>query len=596
MTGKPATAGLRIGRGRSLLRAGRVDEALRELGRAARLNPEDSRVRFWLGAALLRAGDFKNSTGELDRRLYEVPGDLEALALRAAAAAGCGDGPRARRDAAAVVAGSAPVGVRAGALALLGLLEAKEGNWESAREALGEAISTAPGERWLLVLRSCLSRRGGGESKGRASRALSLARAGRLTQAERSCRKALAEEPSSSALLALVEILLRRGRTREAFAALARERPRLPFSKDADELAARYRLSVLAADPAGAEENGEALLDVSRDFRHIEALSRPFFVGEFDFMRLPPSFLKTLFASFDRRAAERPRSPWPRYLRLALRALSGAAGGASSWDGDMAKLSRFPASRYGWMRGLTGQHRLITRRDYAGAELDFRAAAKASRPADWTALCFLGETLLCRRRARAGLAAFAAARRAAPPASRADALAWEGEMRLWLGRPAEALRILEEAIERGAIYAEGWKGGALVLLGKAQEALAALERAIARTPHDAESRTWKAEALLHLGRPRQALAEADRALARYRRYTGFHLLAVRGLARFALDDAAGPREAAQHIPKVVRDFVRAKEPRSRGRSPEAFARLLKGVLRLSRGVRRGSHETAVWTR
>lgn len=491
---------------------------------------------------------------------------------------------------AALMAG--PSQTRAAALALRGLVQARQGRKRTALRSFDLALKEAPEASWLLGLRRCVH--GNGEDE--ASQALRLAGSGRLAQAGRFCRASLSRNPFASVLLAWVEVFLRGGNCGRAFAVLSRQRPRLPPPAGPDELAAHYRLAVLDADVPGAERYGEALLGLSREFRHVETLTRPFFIGEFDFTCLPPAFLRRLFDAFDRGARERPRSPWPRFLRFALRHLSGATDGVAAPKADLEVLSRFPSKRYGWMRGLTGQHRLINQRDYAGAEKDFRAAAACSQPPDWTALCFLGETLLCRGRSREALKAFSAACRAAPAGSKADALAWEGEMRLWLGQPKRALDLLDEAVKQGAIYAEGWKGGALVLLGRYEEALSCLERAIERTPHDGESRTWRAEALLRSGQAREALAAADLALERYRRYTGFYLLAVRGLAQWALGQAEAPRQAARYIPRKTRDFVRARVPGSRGKTPRAFARLLEGALRLSRGVRRDRHELAIWMR
>ncbi len=403
-----------------------------------------------------------------------------------------------------------------------------------------------------------------------------------MGEAERAARAELVAAPGTAAVLVLVEVLLRRGRAGEAAAVLERERPRLPPPDGPDDLARRFRLAVLAADVPAAEAAGEALLDASRAFRHVEVLCRPFFGGEFDFMRLPAGFLDGLFSVLDARVKASPRAPWARFLRLALCALCGATGERDTREADCAALARVPP-RYGWMRGLTGQWRLINRRDYAAAERDFRAAAGACEPGDWTSWCFLGETLLCRGREKEAFAALAEARRVVPPGSAADVLAWEGELRLWLGQAAAARATLDKAIRLGAIYAEGWKAGALVLAGRHAEALACADRALARTPHDAESGGWKAEALLRLGRPAEALAETDRVIARYARYAGFHLHAVRGLARRALGDAEGPAEAAREIPAEVLAFVRERTPEARCSARSARRRARSPHPRLWRG-------------
>jgi tetratricopeptide (TPR) repeat protein len=90
---------------------------------------------------------------------------------------------------------------------------------------------------------------------------------------------------------------------------------------------------------------------------------------------------------------------------------------------------------------------------------------------------------------------------------------------LWkLGRTSEALRTLQEPLQRYPRASELWVSKALLLLdvGKRTEALAAAERAVQLAPRDYEAHQARQMALAASGRLQEALAEvqATRALAK----------------------------------------------------------------------------------
>lgn len=91
-----------------------------------------------------------------------------------------------------------------------------------------------------------------------------------------------------------------------------------------------------------------------------------------------------------------------------------------------------------------------------------------------------------------------------------------GAVRLKLGRPADALPLLEEALaqEPGNAETLGHCGTALAELGRTREALALFERALAADPRPAVLWTFRGHALRELGRPAEAAAAYKEAIAR----------------------------------------------------------------------------------
>ncbi|MBI5240075.1 MAG: tetratricopeptide repeat protein [Elusimicrobia bacterium] len=200
-----------------------------------------------------------------------------------------------------------------------------------------------------------------------------------------------------------------------------------------------------------------------------------------------------------------PRSPWPLFFQAALhlrRNRSGEAGALA------ARLARFPAKRYGWMRYVTGLACLLACR-YEDAVREFSAALE-SRPEDWKARCHLAEALLCRGRRDEAFVQFGRAETAAAKAGAApEVWAWRGEARLWLGEAAAALEDLDRAVEAGAKLALCWRGAARLLAGSPAAARRDLDRAIVPGSRDWEALLWRAELHRRAGRPGQARRDLE---------------------------------------------------------------------------------------
>lgn len=236
--------------------------------------------------------------------------------------------------------------------------------------------------------------------------------------------------------------------------------------------------------------------------------------------------------------------------------------------------------RYGWM-----QYGAAMKALFSGGfrrAIDSFGVALRRAPADWRGHGYLAEAHACVDEPALALRQMARAAAAAPPPERAQALAWQSELDLWLGDYETALARASRAAELGAPFAHGWKGAALLKLGRPAEAAAQLDRALAMYPHDDEARLWRAEARRELGRFEEALDD----LAGVTRQHGVWILINRALARRALGDEAGMRADFAALPEAVARRLLAAD----ARLPEA----LEAGLRLGRGFRRGEYGQAVW--
>jgi tetratricopeptide (TPR) repeat protein len=74
---------VRAFRGRALVSAGRLPEAVEELARAAALRPSSYYAHRWLGEALRRSGKLEEALAELNRAVRLAPGERWARASRA---------------------------------------------------------------------------------------------------------------------------------------------------------------------------------------------------------------------------------------------------------------------------------------------------------------------------------------------------------------------------------------------------------------------------------------------------------------------------------------------------------------------------------
>ncbi len=419
------------------------------------------------------------------------------------------------------------------------------------------------------------------------------AHAGRRREAEALLRRAAAELPGDpEPSFRLAELLQRRGRDDEAIALLA-ALPPLDGPGTPRSLADEFKRAFFALDFERAAAAGERLLDVASGPGRADPLRWPSLAEEWDLTWAGRRHHARALAALDALIATRKAAPWTLYYRAVFRRNMAARRWGRGWEkkaaADFAALKRFPAARYGWTRLEAAKERLLAR-DLRGALEGFRAAAAASEPPHWMALCHAGELLACLGKPEDAMKELARAVEAAPPPSKGDALAWRGEVLSWLGRWEEALPALRDGASRGAQYAHGWTGGALLKLGRAEEALPHLDRALAVSPEDAESRCWRAECLLALGRAKEAKAEAEAALEKGLDHRAVFPRVLRGLARLALGDRAGARaDAAALRPRV------AAEVRRRLKLKDGdFEGVLRGVLTLSRGARREGYPMRMW--
>lgn len=156
----------------------------------------------------------------------------------------------------------------------------------------------------------------------------------------------------------------------------------------------------------------------------------------------------------------------------------------------MEGLSLTDARRYGWMYYHLGRLRLFFGRT-AEAVGAFDAALK-SRPADWLALCIKAECLACLGNHGAASEIFKRAALANPHAVE-RIKAWEGEVLLWQGRYAEALKTIDGVLRGCPRFAYSWRAIANYKLGNREAALEDLETALDYDPLDLEALVFRAE-------------------------------------------------------------------------------------------------------
>jgi Flp pilus assembly protein TadD len=139
------------------------------------------------------------------------------------------------------------------------------------------------------------------------------------------------------------------------------------------------------------------------------------------------------------------------------------------------------------------------------------AATLREFPLDENACGLMAEALLCSGREDE---AFRLMRGKARSLRSPGFRAWLGQLLLFTGRYAGALRELGPGKGGASPMSRCWRGAALAALGRTGEALRELRAALAADPDDLEARIWLAEALLRSGRSAAAAEEAGKALAR----------------------------------------------------------------------------------
>ncbi len=301
----------------------------------------------------------------------------------------------------------------------------------------------------------------------------------------------------------------------------------------------------------------------------------------------------------------RPASPWAHYYLGTILSRCEAEGRSGRWYFEEA--ARYSPKRYGWIWLELCRRRLVDS-DFPGTLQAAKVAFEGvPAPENWRAHAYAGEANLCLGRRRQAWRSFGSAFRAAGR-SPGDALAWEGEARLWAGDYSGALRVLDRAVALDAPYAFCWRGAAKYKLGRHAEALQDLESGLRVYPRDLEALAWRGEIYRVLGEHEAALRDLN--LEPLNAYLGdapswrdrinqgrdgrwtWNLI-NRALVRWALKDAGGLREDFSRIEPQILDQVR----RGGGNSAAAMAAALKRVLGAARGCRRpDSYVNRSWMR
>lgn len=455
----------------------------------------------------------------------------------------------------------------------------RRGAYASAERLVAGGLAAAPRDSALLELSGLLH-----------------AQRGRLTQSARAYEKACALAGGSLApYFGFARTLTSMGQSRRMVAIMRRALRSAGRPPPGDVRAAveRFRLAFVACEFGAAADWGEKILSMTRDIEPLESLRWPVFVDEFDFAYGDAEFHSLALSALAREIRSRPRSPWGHYYRAIFHhSLADAAEPdprkSAAWAKlrreDLSRVEATARSRHAWMR-MERARQLLRSGDLRGAIPVFDAAAMSTTPHNWYSLCQIAEIYVCLgSRAQARLW-FKKARKAARERDLGCVLAWEGEMSLWTGDYARALRLENEALARGAQYAHGWRGAALLKLGRPCEALRSLDRAVAVSPHDLESMIWRAEALRALGRRALALSQAEKAVRAGGNFYASILLAV---LRLESGSARGVKREWARIPEPVRAAVE----RSCGRA--GIRAKILWILTKSRGVRRAGWELRAW--
>lgn len=479
------------------------------------------------------------------------------------------------------------------------------GRRKEAGKVLGLAAARFPGDGEVLLLLAQSMRSetaaaflldgllGRGASKStdpRVHQALGAAHesAGRPTAAVAAYRKACSLRPYRlTAFFQLARLLLVRDDGRGAARALAAAKRRSAVVEDAgiETLIDHFQISVCLLDNEGAARIGELILDQTRRFAHLEALSVPIKPG-YDGAAITPALRRYTdrgVAAAEVYARRHPDSAWGVFIVNLWRPHEAAPE-------ECRSLMALPASRYGWMRERAGSA-LLYRREFAEAIRQLSVARDFSEPRNWRCQCFLAEERFFQGDLNGALRAFRELKRW-PEAPRGEVLAWKAAILLWGGRYRQALKVLEALPkDEESPYALCWKGAALYKLGRYGPALAALDESLAGSPNDREARVWRAEALLRHGQARAALKAADEAVNLGGAADYAH--AVRGLSRAAAGDGAG----------LCADFLKVGKPLLEGAAralglagidPRDAAPILETVLEMSCGIRRSDLTYTVW--
>ncbi|MFA6317306.1 MAG: tetratricopeptide repeat protein [Elusimicrobiota bacterium] len=322
----------------------------------------------------------------------------------------------------------------------------------------------------------------------------------------------------------------------------------------------------------------EGILDGDPDAEIIEALMCPL---DADARELPPGLMYDLLTALKTKPRPRSMKPWADLMRVNLLERLTRTEDAFLATEALGKLP----GRYGWMRILRGIMLTRIRFAYKDAEAEFRPVLKTS-PRFWKTKAYIAEAALCQGEAARALKTMDGLISDLKGYEAAAALGWKGELRLWCGDYAGALKDLTESLRGGAHMSMCWRAACLYKLGKPDAALSELDAYLKKWDCDQEGLIWRGEIKRRQGRHKEALQDLDAAVRLRNSPLWAHI--NRALVHAALKDHDAMWADYYVLPVQVVSFFqwKCKIDIETDRSPEKVRRLLEAILDAGKGLRR----------
>ena len=387
------------------------------------------------------------------------------------------------------------------------------------------------------------------------------------------------------------EVFAAQGRLAEMRAVLKKALPMVARPAGLFDRLEKFKLLIALTRYSEAIAEAERILDEESSHRTIEILKFPW--NTVVFARPESRSALEIDRRILRGLISRGRAaPWAHYYLSQLTEKSDPEHIAS-----LKAVAKASPRRYGWMWRELAVLRL-EHYDYTGAIKAFRISAASTKPGLWRSHAFCAETYVFLGRPQKALLEFLRAVAAAPEGEKGEALAWMGELCLWLGRYRDALTLFDRAIPLGGLYAYCWRGAAKLKLGRTREALEDLDLGLKFLPRDREAYMWRGEARRIAGDYEGALEdlseEPHRGVSSSRwLWHDFN----RALVHAAMKNEAAMIADYDAIPAWVTGYLRRKLGLDPRRSPTVAerSRVLAAGLKLSRGYRRPeNHGQAAW--
>lgn len=323
---------------------------------------------------------------------------------------------------------------------------------------------------------------------------------------------------------------------------------------------------------------GERILDGNPDAEIVEALMCPM---DADARELPPGLMYDLLTLLKTKPLPRDLKPWQSLMRVNLLERLTRTEEAFLATAELAAMP----DRYGWMRILRGIMLTRIRFAYKEAEADFRAVL-ATTPRFWKTKAYIAEAALCQGERARALKTMDALVKGLKGYEAAAALGWKGELRLWCGDYAGALRDLTDSLRGSAHMSMCWRAASLYKLGKPDQALSELDAYLQKWDCDQEGLIWRGEIKRKQGRIREAVEDFDAAVRLRNAPLWAHV--NRALANAARRDFDAMWSDYYVVPMQVAAFFqwKCKISVERDHTPENAVRLLEAILEAGKGLRR----------